>query len=121
MIIKIKLILRQTIKFIYEFSYNIVVMMVTYIFIGACFMVLTRTMIFANVQKSNTHLISSIGVMWMFSVYFGNVLRQTEIFIGTLRTKLMDNNAMNDISYVLCHTFIAVNGEKQDVRLSKME
>ncbi len=35
MIIKIKLILRQTIKFIYvNFTYNIVVMMVTYIFIG---------------------------------------------------------------------------------------
>lgn len=48
-----------------------------------------------------------IGVIWMFFVYSGNALRQTEIFIGTLRTSLMDNNTMNDISDVLCLTFIA--------------
>lgn len=74
-------------------------------------MVSTRT-IFANVMfKYRAHIqrisnVRYIGVIW---VDFGNVLRRTEIFIGTLRTNLMDNNTMNNISYVLCHTFIAVN------------
>lgn len=39
--------------------------------------------------------------IFMLLVYVDNVLRQTKNFIGTLRTNLMDNNTMNDISDVL--------------------